>query len=61
MRDEQTVTDVIDLAEGILREVTRASQDWRAAEHMATALAKLAAGASRVTDDSSDQADGSNW
>jgi len=41
--DEQALVDAIELAERILDEVTRAEQDWRAIEHLADALARLAA------------------
>jgi hypothetical protein len=45
MSDDPTITDAIELAERILLEVTRADQDWRAIEHLATSLAVLAADA----------------
>jgi hypothetical protein len=43
MTDEPTITEAIDLAERLLDEVTRAEHDWEAVEHLADALAKLAA------------------
>jgi hypothetical protein len=41
-KDEQVLVDALDLAERIVDEVTRAQQDWRAIEHLADALARLA-------------------
>jgi len=47
MADERATTDAADLAERILDEVSSAEQNWCAVEHMANALAELAARAAR--------------
>ncbi len=47
MVDDRTVREATDLAERLLEEVSRADQDWPAIEHLADALARLAASAAR--------------
>lgn len=47
MTDEQTTAHAADLAERILDEVSSAEQNWAAVEHMASALAEIAAQAAR--------------
>lgn len=47
MPDESTITAAADLAEQIVDEISRAEQNWLAVEHMADALAELAAQAGR--------------
>jgi hypothetical protein len=43
MPDESTLIAAADLAERILDEVSSAAPDWAAVEHMADALARVAA------------------
>jgi hypothetical protein len=43
MPEEQTLSELIQLAEQVLREATSSRQDWRAIEGMAESLATLAA------------------
>jgi hypothetical protein len=53
MRQREPVERVIaaiELAERILDEVSNAEQDWRAVEHLADALARLAAALGRETE-----------
>jgi hypothetical protein len=47
MPDDQTIIDAVDLAERILEAVTGAEHDWPKIEHLADALADLAAVAAR--------------
>ena len=47
MLDEQTISEAIDLVERLLDEITWAEPTWQAIEHLADALAKLAAAAGR--------------
>lgn len=49
MTDERTTARAADLAERILDEISRAEQNWAAVEHMANALAELAARAAKPT------------
>ncbi len=49
MTDEQTTAHAADLAERMLDEISSAEQNWAAVEHMANALAKIAAQAGRRT------------
>jgi hypothetical protein len=51
MPDDQTIIDAVDLAERILEEATRAEHDWPQIEHLADALASLAAAAARTATD----------
>jgi hypothetical protein len=51
MTDDQTIIDAVDLAERILEVVTRAEHDWPEIEHLADALAGLAAAAARTATD----------
>jgi hypothetical protein len=48
MPDDQTIIDAVDLAERLLEAVTRAEHDWSEIEHLADALAGLAAVAART-------------
>lgn len=48
MPDDQTITEAIGLAERLLDEVARTEPTWQAIEHLADALAKLAAAAARA-------------
>jgi hypothetical protein len=43
MTDDQTIIDAVDLAERLLEAVTGAEHDWPEIEHLADALAGLAA------------------
>jgi hypothetical protein len=47
MPNDPTITEAIELAERILREVTGAVQNWQSIEHLATSLAALAGHAQR--------------
>jgi hypothetical protein len=51
MTDDQTIIDAVDLAERILEAVTYAEHDWPKIEHLADALAGLAAAAARTATD----------
>lgn len=48
MNDDEATAAAADLAEEILDEVSRANHSWHAIEHMANALAELAARAATV-------------
>jgi hypothetical protein len=48
MTDDETIIDAVDLAERILEAVTRAEHNWPEIEHLAGALADLAAAAART-------------
>lgn len=43
MTDDRTIIAATELAERLIDEVTRAAHDWRTVEHLADALARLAA------------------
>lgn len=60
MLDEQIITEAIDLAERLLDEVTRAEPTWQLVEHLANALAQLAAAAVRRTGDAERRGRGSD-
>jgi hypothetical protein len=51
MTDDQTIIDAVDLAERLLEAVTGAEHDWPEIEHLADALAGLAAAAARTATD----------
>ena len=51
MTDDQTIIDAVDLAERILDAVTRAEHVWPVIEHLADALAGLAAATARTATD----------
>jgi hypothetical protein len=53
MTDDQTIIDAVDLTERILEAVTRDEHDWPEIEHLADALARLAAAAARTATDRS--------
>lgn len=49
MTEGQTTAHAADLAERMLDEISSAEQNWAAVEHMANALAEIAARAARRT------------